>query len=219
MDTIYYYPFNPYNIEDSIENHPDILESIYDLEKVKPPHKDYNSLMNRCPAMNVYDDLTYIVRSPFDFDLEYTNGEWKSSSSELANSLLIYPSDNKPYIQIAIFYLFWTEKKSDAQIWQHDIPLFLLEKSPTWYSTSGMLPVGRYTRNTSIGLVLRENQHKITIKKNQPLCSLTFVSNKGIRLVKQKPSKKAIQQNIKNNQKKFICPYKFSKELFSRWYK
>ena len=219
MNTICYYPFNPYEMAEPIENHPEILESIYDLEKSHPPHKRYNSLMNSCPAMKVYDEYTYIVRSPFDFSLEYFNGEWKSNSSEIANSVLIYPHDNKPYIQLAIFYLFWSQKKSDAQIWQHDIPLYLLEKQSTWYTTAGMFPVGTYTRNTSVGLVLKPDESIIEIKRGQPLCSLTFISSKGINLIKEKPSSKIIEQNIKNNQKKFICPYKFSKELFSKWCK
>lgn len=217
MDTIFYYPFNPYRMDVPIQ--PEILKLIPDLEKVQPPYRKYSSLMSGCPAMKVYDEMTYIVRSPFDFDLEYEEDRWKSNSSELASSVLIYPQDNKPYIQLAIFYLFWSKKKSNVQVWQHDTPSYFLDEIPTWYIASGMIPIGKYTRNTSIGLILKPNESYIKIKKGQPLCSLTFVGDKGVELIKEEPSPKIIRQNIINNQKKFVCPYKFSKELFARWCK
>ena len=216
MDKVYYYPFG---FNSAIENYPELLEAFYDLQPLDLPHKRYSSHMNMCPSMKVHDNLTFVLKSPFDFNLSYDTftRQWKSDSSEIANKLVMPSQDNKPYIQLAIFYLFWTERKSNTQLWLHDTPIYLLEEIPTWYITSGMIPIGRYTRNTSIGLVLKPNQTSISIKKQQPLCSFTFVGDKGVELIKRKPSERIIKENLKNNQKKFVCPYTYSKKLFARW--
>jgi hypothetical protein len=219
VEKIYYYPFNPYGTEGSIEDYPRILEAIYDLEFLEPPHQKYASHMSMCPAMKVHNQMTYVIRSPFDFKLFYDPqiSNWYSESSPLANTLIIPSQDQKPYIQLGVFYLFWVAKKSNTQLWLHDAPLYMLEQLPTWYISSGMIPIGEYTRNTSLGLILKPNQTDIIIKRGQPLCSITFVGDQGIELIKEKPSPEVLKQNIKNNQKKFICPYTYSKKLFARW--
>lgn len=216
-NNIYYCPLNPYNPE-SIHI-PSGLE-ISDLEQIDPPYRKYKSLMNGCPAMSVHSTHTYIVRSPLDFTLSYDRkqGSWKEENSSGNDHSLIIPSDDKhPYVQLSIFYLFWSDKKTNTKLWQHDPPLYTINKEITWYIASGMMPVGEYTRNTSIGLILKPDQDIIEINKGDIISSFTLIGDSKIKLTKKKPSQKIINQNTENYSRKRFCPYTFSKQLFARW--
>lgn len=207
INKIFYHPYNP-------DNNP-ILDCIFDLEPLNPPHIKYSSPMGKCPAMHVYKIHTYIVRSPFDFTLEYIDKKWQCS--ENIKNIII--EDGNPYIQIQLFYLFWSEKKSKVKLWQSDPPLYTLNNLPTWYVTSGMIPIGEYTRNTSVGFILKPNEIKIEIKRGDALCSFTLVGDSHVELIKKVPSEKILRKNVENYSKKNFCPYTFSKKLFQRWFK
>lgn len=218
-ETIYYHPLNPYN-PDSFHIPSDL--ELQDLEQINPPHKNYKSLMNGCPAMSVHQTHTYIIRSPLDFILFYNKeqGKWtEENSSEGRHSLILPSEDKQPYVQLLLFYLFWSEKDTNTKLWQHDPPLYTLDRLPTWYTTSGMIPIGEYTRNTSVGFILKPEEDRIEIKKKDVISSFTFVGNSAIKLIKKKPSHKIIKENIENYSRKKICPYTFSKQLFSKWLK
>lgn len=204
-NNIYYYPYNPDRIP--------LLDCLYDLEPIDPPHYSYNSLLDACPAMTVHRTHTYLLRSPFDFKLTFEDNKWIPSDN-VAD--IIIPS-NKPYIQIQFYYLFWSKRKTNIKLWQHDPPQYTINKVPTWYTTAGMIPIGEYTRNTSVGFILKPNENTIEISKGEILTSFTLVGDSYHELVKDAPSQKILQKNVENYSKKHICPYKFSKELFSRW--
>lgn len=223
MKTIHYYPYTPYDYETSeIDDFPELLNLYYDLEKDSPPHRrEYSSIMDKCPAMNVYSSHTYVLRSPFDFKIkyDYTTNQWDTSETgEEERGLIILPFDNTPYIQVSIFYLFWSPEKSNITLWQHDPPLWALSGEKDWYVTSGMFPVGEYVRNISIGLALKSGGTTIDIKRGDIITSVSFIGDERISLKKQRPSRNILQQNINNFQKKSFCPYKYSLELFRRWF-
>ena len=161
MSTVYYYPFvMPTKECSSIEEHP-MLEVSFDLEKVNPPHTQFKSNIDLCPAMNVTRNHTYLLRSPIDITLSYRNDGrgWATvgQTSETIHSLITPPATDAPYIQLGFHYIFWSEKKSNTQLWMHDIPLHEVNDTPTWYVASGMIPIGKYTRNTTVGLILKSN--------------------------------------------------------------
>jgi len=81
-----------------------------------------------------------------------------------------------------------------------------------------MIPIGEYTRNTSVGFILKYNQNIIEIKKGEVITSFTLVGDSKIELIKEVPTHKVISRNIQNYTRKQFCPYTFSKKLFSRWF-
>lgn len=216
MSTIYYYPHIP---EQDIEQHP-LFDLMYDLEMVTPPHTQYKSAMSRCPAMSVTQTHTYLLRSPVDFTALYNEKtrSWSSTSATEEISQMLMPEDDRqPYLQVAVYYLFWAEKKSNTQLWMHDIPLYEVNSTPAWYVASGMIPIGEYTRNTSLGIILKPNQTKIKVERGQPLAAITLLDNKKVTLVKKKPPQHILNANIRNHDKSRYCPFLASKNLFSRW--
>ena len=205
-NNIYYYPYNP-------DNNP-LLNCLYDLEPIDPPHKKYKSLLDACPAMEVHKEHTYLLKSPMDFTLTSENNKWTSSDNVKD---IIIPS-NKPYIQLQFYYLFWSKRKTNVKLWQHDPPLYTVNKATTWYTATGMIPIGEYTRNTSVGFILKYNQNTIEIKKGEIITSFTLVGDSKVELIKEVPTQKVINRNIQNYTRKQFCPYTFSKKLFSRWF-
>ena len=216
MNTIYYYPHLAQHI--NIEQHP-LFDLMYDLETTNPPHQTYKSNMSKCPAMSVYDQHTFIIRAPISFTLKYTDGGWTSSTplSTEIQDMLIPEEENKPYLQIAVYYLFWSDKKTNTKLFLTDPPLYEVNTTPTYYVTSGMIPIGEYTRNTSIGLVLKPDNNTIKIERGQALAAITLVGDEKIKLVKKKPPQHILDENYRNTGKPKYCPYLATKTLFSRW--
>jgi hypothetical protein len=162
------------------------------------------------------------MRSPIDITLSYDRNEQRWSEwikNKNTNYLIEHPADGKPYVQMSMFYIFWTEQKSNTKLWQHDPPLYALDRLPTWYTVSGMIPIGEYTRNTSVGFILRPNENEIRISRGDVISSLTFVGDSAVKLVKKLPTSEVLEENTKNKNKKRICPYTLSRELFARWLK
>jgi hypothetical protein len=215
-DVIFYHPLNPYNPGSDI-----VPSGLYfDLEPIDPPYRSYNSLLNKCPSMTIHNNHTYILRSPLDFVLCYNrnDGTWSEENSSKGKHTLILPSqDRQPYVQLSLYYLFWSERKTNTKLWQHDPPLYILDRLPTWYVTSGMIPIGEYTRNISVGFILRPGCDKIEIKKGEVVSAFTLVGDTKIKLKKKKPSLQVLRDNVENYTKKTLCPYTFSKQLFARW--
>lgn len=216
MSTIYYYPHIP---DGRIEEHA-LHDLLYDLELVNPPHTKYKSAMSSCPAMAVQQSHTYLIRSPIDFKINYNDKtkNWDSPpmTQELAQ-MFIPEEDRQPYLQLAVYYLFWSEKQSNTQLWMHDVPLHEVNTTPTWYIASGMIPTGIYTRNTSLGLILKPNQTKIQVERGQPLAAITLVDNQKVNLIKKKPPQHILDANSRNHDKSKYCPFLAAKTLFSRW--
>lgn len=214
MNTIYYYPHLPHI---PIEQHP-LFDLMYPLDLTTPPHSTYKSNMTLCPAMSTYDQHTYIIRSPISFNLKYSNNKWSSPpASPEIQEMLMLEEDNKPYLQLATYYLFWSDKKTNTKLFLTDPPLYEVNHTPTYYVTSGMIPIGEYTRNTSIGLVLKPNNNTIKIERGQALAAITLVGDQRIKLVKKKPPQHILDENHRNSGKLKYCPYLMTKTLFSRW--
>ena len=215
MNTIHYYPFLP-NVD--INQHP-LLDLMYDLDPISPPHTQYKSIMSMCPAMSTYDQHTYIIRSPISFNLKYNNNTWTSPSplSQEIQEMLVVEEENKPYLQLATYYLFWSDKKTNTKLFLTDPPLYEVNSKPTYYVTSGMIPIGEYTRNTSIGLVLKPDNNTIKVERGDALAAITLVGDEKIQLVKKKPPQHIINENLRNVGKPKYCPYLMTKTLFARW--
>ena len=214
MNTIYYYPHLPHT---PIEQHP-LFDLMYDLDPATPPHSTYKSNMTTCPAMNVYDQHTYIMRSPISFNLKYINNKWTSPpAAREIQDMLIPEEENKPYLQLATYYLFWSDKKTNTKLFLTDPPLYEVNHTPTYYVTSGMIPIGEYTRNTSIGLVIKPDNNTIKVERGQALAAITLVGDQRIKLVKKKPPQHILDANFRNTHKPKYCPYLVTKTLFSRW--
>lgn len=216
MSTIYYYPHHPHrDIEEDA-----LFDLMYDLEPINPPHTNYKSDLSVCPAMTVKQTHTYLIRSPIDFSLTYNHqqGKWSSPpvTQEIAQ-MFITQEDKQPYIQLGVYYLFWSEKKSNTQLWMHDAPLYEVNNTPSWYVASGMFPVGHYTRNTSIGIILKPEHNKIKVTRGQALASITLINNEKVKLVKKRPSQEIINANYRNLTTPKYCPFLATKTLFSRW--
>jgi len=213
MNTIYYYPHLPHT---PIESHP-LYDLMYDLDPISPPHTQYKSNMSMCPAMSTYDQHTYIIRSPISFNLKYNNTWTSPPVSPEIQEMLMLEEENKPYLQLATYYLFWSDKKTNTKLFLTDPPLYEVNSKPTYYVTSGMIPIGEYTRNTSIGLVLKPNNNTIKIERGQALAAITLVGDERIQLVKKKPPQHILDENNRNSGKPKYCPYLMTKTLFARW--
>lgn len=220
MNTIYYYPHPPHtsSVVD-YDKHP-LTDLLYDLEPINPPHTKFQSQMDICPAMKIHRNHTFLIRSPIDIDLLFDKNQgWSANQTTQEVFDLITPPDSptNPYLQLKIYYLFWSEKKTNDQLWMHDIPLHEVKTKPPFYIASGMIPIGQYTRNTSLGIVLNENESLVKIKRGQPLASITLVSDQGVKLVKKKPTQDIIDLNLKHFQTPRFCPYYATKNFFSKW--
>lgn len=214
MNTIYYYPHLPHI---PIEQHP-LFDLMYPLDLTTPPHSEYKSNMTLCPAMSTYDQHTYIIRSPISFNLKYSNNKWSSPpASPEIQEMLMLEEDNKPYLQLATYYLFWSDKKTNTKLFLTDPPLYEVNHTPTYYVTSGMIPIGEYTRNTSIGLVIKPDNNTIKVERGQALAAITLVGDERVKLVKKKPPQHILDENHRNAGKPKYCPYLMTKTLFSRW--
>lgn len=217
MSTIYYYPHHPNrDIEEDA-----LFDLMYDLEPINPPHTSYKSDMTSCPAMSVNQSHTYLIRSPIDFSISYNQQQrkWASTKevSDEVSQMFILHQDRNPYFQLGVYYLFWSEKKSNTQLWQHDVPLHEVNEIPSWYTATGMFPVGEYVRTTACGMILKPDHTKIKVTRGQPIAAITLVGDTKIKLVKKQPSQEIIDMNYRNLTKPKYCPYLAAKTLFSRW--
>lgn len=224
MKTIYYYPHIPGHVTDSlkldIHGHP-LFDMLYDLTPSSPPHKQFKSNMSMCPAMSVYEQHTYMIRSPVNFEIKYTGKTWVATNPNKMtaeiSSLLMPEEEHKPYLQVGIYYLFWSEKKSNVKLYLTDPPLYEVNQTPTYYVTSGMIPTGTYTRNTSIGLVLKPDNDIISIQRGDALAAITLIGDERVKLVKKKPPTHILQENARNLGKPKYCPFLVTKQVFSKW--
>lgn len=219
-NTIYYYP-HPSHAETlhDYDSHP-FTDIMYDLELINPPHTKFKSQMDMCPSMSIYRNHTYLIRSPIDIELMYDNQskEWKANKlTQEVFDLITPPAERLPYLQLKIHYLFWSDKKTNDKLWMHDIPLHEVSSTPAFYIASGMIPIGQYTRNTSLGIILNTNQTQIKIKRGQPLAAITLIGDSQIKLVKKKPSQDIINENLRHFQTPRFCPYYATKKIFSKW--
>jgi len=221
MTKLYYHPYS----SDTHVQYTDISiieksamhDLLYDLEEYYPPHKNTAQLsVNQCPAMSTFDKQSFILRSPLDISLTYNDG-WTSSSPFAVQQLLKIEDVKSPIIQFGFHYLFWQDKQSDTQLFLYDPPLYALDTLPNFYITAGMIPIGEYTRNTSLGIIVKDLSKPVKIKRGQALATFTAVSSKKIQLVKAKPPQSVINTNLRHTQLKDFCPYTASKKLFSRW--
>lgn len=218
MTKLYYHAYTPYTTDTRIEESP-MYDLLYDLEAYSPPHKQTPSLIvNKCPAMTSYDNQSFILRSPLDIHLTYDTfkKKWHSTSPKAVYNLVMIEEDST-LLQLAFYYLFWQDKPSDTQLFMYDPPLYSLTTLPNFYVTAGMIPIGEYTRNTSIGLVPKDIEKPIKIKRGQPLATITAVSSQKIQLVKRKPPQSVLDTNQRHLKLKDFCPYTASRKLFSRW--
>ena len=219
MTNLYYYPYAPYADDSRIEEHP-LFDLLYPLEKYHPPHKDWaNYPTNRCPAMNAYENQSFIIKAPLDITLHYDSiGKcWKSDASPATKTLMMMDDEKSDILQFAFYYLFWQDKPSDTQLFLYDPPLYSLTKLPNYYIASGMIPIGTYTRNTSIGIQLKDNTKPIRMKRGDALATVTAFSSQRIKLIRKQPPQHILDQNTRNLLLKKFCPYTASKQLFSRW--
>ena len=219
MTKLYYYPYTPYDTFEPIESHP-LFDLLYPLESYAPPHKeDKGLLVNKCPAMQAYDNQSFIIKSPVDIRLDYDTfaNKLTTNAPEGTRSLILTEQPNSPIIQFAFYYLFWQDKPSDTQLFLYDAPLYSLNTLPNFYITAGMIPIGQYTRNSSIGIIIKDKTKPIIIKRGQPLATITALSSNRIQLIRKQPPQHILDTNARNLKMKKFCPYTFSKQLFSRW--
>jgi len=219
MTILHYYPYTPYDTEERIETHP-LYDLLYPLENYNPPHKDDKQLMvNQCPAMQAFDNQSFIIKSPVDIRLDYDTFKNKltTNAPEGTRSLILTEQPDSPIIQLAFYYIFWQDKPSDTQLFLYDPPLYSLKSLPNFYITAGMIPIGNYTRNSSIGIIIKDKTKPVIIKRGQPLATITALSSKRIKLKKTPPPQHILDTNARNLKMKKFCPYTFSKQLFSRW--
>ena len=144
MTILNYYPYTPYEIHDRIEEHP-LFDLLYPLEDYNPPHKDDKQrVVNKCPAMQAFDNQSFIIKSPVDIRIDYDTFTKHSKQMCLKGLTLSYSRDQKIPIllQLAFYYLFWQDKPSDTQLFLYDPPLYSLKSLPNFYITAGMIPLG-----------------------------------------------------------------------------
>jgi hypothetical protein len=219
MTKLYYYPYTPYDVNSRIEESP-MFDLLYDLQPYKPPYQsNKNMMVNQCPAMNSFNNQSFIIQSPVDINLVWDSikKSWLTQSPPGVKSLIMTQQDNSTTIQLAVYYLFWQDKQSDTQLFMYDPPLYSLTTLPNFYIASGMIPIGKYTRNTSVGLILKNTEKPINIKRGQPLATITALSSKKIDIIKKQPPKHILDTNARNLNMKQFCPYTFSKNLFANW--
>jgi len=220
MTILNYYPYTPYDTGERIEEHP-LFDLLYPLTPYNPPHKDDKQLLvNSCPAMQAFDNQSFIIKSPVDIRIDYDTftNTFRTNVPEGTSSLILGTGDQSvPILQFAFYYLFWQDKQTDTQLFLYDPPLYSLKSLPNYYITAGMIPIGNYTRNTSIGIVIKDKTKPVIIKRGQPLATITALSSKRIKLKKTPPPQHILDTNARNLKMKKFCPYTFSKQLFSRW--
>jgi hypothetical protein len=163
-----YYP--PHNTGERIEEHP-LFDLLYPLTPYDPPHKTKTLIVNQCPAMQAFDNQSFIIKSPVDIRLDYDTFKNKltTNAPEGTRSLILTEQPDSPIIQLAFYYLFWQDKPSDTQLFLYDPPLYSLKSLPNFYITAGMIPIGQYTRNSSIGIIIKDKTKPVIIKRGQPL--------------------------------------------------
>jgi hypothetical protein len=215
MTKLYYHAFTPHiRIEES-----PMCDLLYDLEQYSPPHKQTPNLsVNLCPALTAFDNQSFVLRSPLDIHMVYDTFKksWQSNVTPTVKDFILIEK-NSSIFQLAFYYLFWQDKQSDTQLFMYDAPLYALTSLPNFYVTSGMIPIGQYTRNTGIGIVPKDLEKPIKIKRGQALASITAFSSQKIQLIKQKPPQSILDTNQRHLFMKSFCPYTMSKKLFSRW--
>ena len=219
MTILNYYPYTPYDTNERIETHP-LYDLLYPLENYNPPHKDDKQLVvNKCPAMQAFDNQSFIIKSPVDIRIDYDpfKKTFKTNVPEGTNTLILTEQVDSPIFQLAFYYIFWQDKQTDTQLFLYDPPLYSLKSLPNYYITAGMIPIGTYTRNTSIGIIVKDKNKPVIIKRGQPLATITALSSKRIKLKKTPPPQHILDTNARNLMMKKFCPYTFSKQLFSRW--
>lgn len=219
MTKLYYYPYTPHPGEVRIEEHP-LFELLYPLEQYHPPHKDWlHYPTNACPSMKAFENQSFVVRSPIDISLQYDSisKKWSTDASEKMRRLITINDNTSDVLQLGFYYLFWQDKKSDTQLFFYDPPLYALESLPNFYITAGMIPVGKYTRNISFGLQIKDNTKPIKIKRGQPIATITVLSSHKVDLIRKEPSQKILDTNHRNLLMKHFCPYTASRKLFSNW--
>lgn len=216
MTNLYYSPY--IDTEGEIQEHA-LYDLMYPLDPLTPPHNNTKSIINKCPAITAYNNQSAVLRAPVEINLMWDTfkSEWKYHGVIANKDFVIKTEDNSPIIQLKFYYLFWQDKPSNTQLFLYDPPLHQLNRLPNFYTTSGMIPIGQYTRNTSIGLVIKNKDKPIKINRGDALATITAVSDKKIKFIRKDPPKHILQTNYRHLMYKHLCPYTLSTKLFSRW--
>ena len=216
MTNLYYSPY--IDTEGEIQENA-LYDLMYPLDPLTPPHNNTKSIINKCPAITAYNNQSAVLRAPVEINLMWDTfkSEWKYHGVIANKDFVIKTEDNSPIIQLKFYYLFWQDKPSNTQLFLYDPPLHQLNRLPNFYTTSGMIPIGEYTRNTSIGLVIKNKDKPIKINRGDALATITAVSDKKIKFIRKDPPKHILQTNYRHLMYKHLCPYTLSTKLFSRW--
>ena len=113
MNTIYYYPHLPHT---PIESHP-LYDLMYDLDPTVH-HTQHTNQTCLCVLLCQHMTSTHTSCAQIiSFNLKYNNNTWTSPPvSPEIQEMLMLEEENKPYLQLATYYLFWSDKKTNTKL-------------------------------------------------------------------------------------------------------
>lgn len=192
---------------------------MYDPDLVILP--DIKAKYMACPSFGSVQQ--YLIKSPFYGKVNFDPflGVDVSNSPHLA-SVIKGPEENlmdlnNPYFQLQVPYLFWSD--SECYLWVHDIPEMYNSEYRNWYIIKGMIPIHKIYRPVHPAIVMKNKNETFKIDRGDPLFGVTLFSPEGkIKLVEKEPDESILVKMISSTKASSFCPYKWSKELFGKWF-
>lgn len=200
----------------------------YKLERL--PAIDGTEKRKKCPVLTMARNATYIVRAPFDMDFS-VDVEAKNVclgrdfSAEMYQEYIYIDDDTwtSSHIgfQVESHLMFWTEEevKGNIQIWVHDVPAEMQTEYKNYFVVNGVLPRDRLDRVLGIPIMLRPGENHFVAQRGDPLMAITIIADEKVVVTpREEVPAKVFAKSMSITGAAKLCPYKYAKSLFSRFF-
>ena len=145
-------------------------------------YKDTTSYFMKCPAVSNFHKKFFVIRSPFDLELNYDRkgGEVKISEDQKFYDRFVswrrteYGEHERPLFSFLFQYMF----VADEPVWIELYPAFLHGEPNNTRLISGTFDIYNWQRPVDFSFEVLDDQKPIMVKRGQPLFYVRFLSNK-----------------------------------------
>lgn len=135
--------------------------------------EDRKKALKRCPAFTDKTKNTFIIRSPFDFDIDIVNGQATNKSGNLGVMQQAFTKDGEnALVQLHMNYYFFSEEDLEITI---AAPFFNKAEHLQYGAiVPGTFNISKWFRAINLEFNIWEGVNSLKIKKNEPLAYISF---------------------------------------------
>ena len=145
-------------------------------------YKDTTSYFMKCPAVSNFHKKFFVIRSPFDLELNYDRkgGEVKISEDQKFYDRFVswrrteYGEQERPLFSFLFQYMF----VADEPVWIETYPAFLHGQPKNTQYIPGSFDIYNWFRPIDFSFQMLDDTKPVKIKRGQPLFYIKFNSKK-----------------------------------------